>query len=158
MVGRPHIAKSLLDLGAVETVQEAFDRYLASDSPAYEHKFRFEPEVAFELIKGAGGIPVMAHPYQTRREGEELRQLTAGLREKGLEGIEVLYARHTDEQAAFYGELAREFDLVPTGGTDFHGRTKPDIALGTGTGELRVPWSIMEGIDARVAAVRGTGA
>jgi len=158
VVGRPHMAKTLLDLGAVETMQEAFDSYLASDSPAYEHKFRFEPDVAFELIKGAGGIPVMAHPYQTRRDGEELRRLVADLKDQGLEGIEVLYSHHTGEQVTFYEELAREFDLVPTGGTDFHGRSKPDLALGTGTGDLRVPWSILEGIDARVAAIRGSRA
>jgi len=102
IVGRPHIAGTLLDLGAVETMQEAFDSYLASDSPAYEHKFRFEPEVAFELIKGAGGIPVMAHPYQTRRNGEELRQLVAELKDQGLEGIEVLYSHHTGGQVTFY--------------------------------------------------------
>jgi predicted metal-dependent phosphoesterase TrpH len=154
MVGRPHIAKTLFDLGAVESVQEAFDVYLASDSPAYEHKFRYEPEVAFELIKGAGGIPVMAHPYQTRREGEQLRGLVAELKEAGLEGIEVRYSRHTPEQVAFYEELSREFDLVPTGGTDFHGRSKPEIALGTGTGDLQVPDSYLEEIDERVAAVR----
>jgi len=156
VVGRPHIAKTLLDLGAVKTVQEAFDSYLASDSPAYEHKFRYEPADAFEKIKGAGGIPVMAHPYQTHREGEELRQLVSELAEQGLEGIEVLYSRHSPEQVEFYGELAREFDLVPTGGTDFHGKTKPDITLGTGTGDLKVPLSILDGIDARIAAIRQT--
>jgi len=154
MVGRPHIAKTLLDLGTVEILQEAFDSFLASDSPAYEHKFRYEPEVAFELIKGAGGIPVMAHPYQTRRGGEDLRRLVAELKDQGLEGIEVLYSHHTGEQVTFYSKLAREFDLVPTGGTDFHGSTKSDIALGSGTGDLQVPWSIMEGIDERLATVR----
>ncbi|MFC1499392.1 PHP domain-containing protein [Candidatus Zixiibacteriota bacterium] len=154
VVGRPHIAKALLDLGTVKTVQEAFDSYLANDSPAYEHKFRYEPAVAFEMIKGAGGIPVMAHPYQTRRKGEDLRQLVSDLTEQGLEGIEVLYSRHSPEQVEFYSELAREFDLVPTGGTDFHGKTKPDIALGTGSGDLKVPLSILNGIDARVAAIR----
>lgn len=153
IVGRPHIAETLLDIGAVKTIQEAFDSYLASDSPAYEHKFRYEPAVVFEMIKGAGGIPVMAHPFQTHREGEELRQLVAELTEQGLEGIEVLYSRHSREQIMFYGKLAREFDLVPTGGTDFHGRTKPDISLGTGTGDLRVPASYLDGIDARVAAI-----
>ncbi len=80
------------------------------------------------------------------------------MKDQGLEGIEVLYSHHTGEQVTFYEELAREFDLVPTGGTDFHGRSKPDLALGTGTGDLRVPWSILEGIDARVAAIRGSRA
>ena len=98
----------------------------------------------------------MAHPYQTHRDGEDLRQLVAELKEKGLEGIELLYSRHTPEQVSFYGELAREFNLVPTGGTDFHGRSKPDIALGSGTGDLQVPWSIMEGIDARIASVQAS--
>jgi len=151
LVGRPHIAETLLELGAVTTVQEAFDKYLAFDSSAYEHKFRYEPAAAFQLILGAGGIPVMAHPYQTNREGEELRRLVADLKELGLEGIEVHYSHHTPAQTVFYRKLADEFDLVQTGGTDFHGSRKKEIQLGWGKGDLRVPVELLEALDRRVA-------
>ncbi|MFO7769501.1 MAG: PHP domain-containing protein [bacterium] len=156
MIGRPHIAQTLKDLGAVETVQEAFDEYLGSGAKAHFDKFRFQPGEAFGMIRSAGGIPVMAHPHQTRREGEELRTLVARLRQAGLEGIEVRYSRHTPDQQAFYQGLAEEFDLVPTGGSDFHGRTKPDIELGRGKGALEVPASWLETIDERIEAVRSS--
>ena len=154
LVGRPHIAQTLVDLGTVSTVQEAFDEYLATDAKAHVHKFRLAPPDAFRMIREAGGIPVMAHPYQTKREGEDLRRLIAVLCEDGLEGIEVWYSHHTPEQVAFYSGLADEFDLVATGGTDFHGDSKPDVALGIGTGTLAVPASVLERLDERVARVR----
>ncbi len=157
MIGRPHIAQTLKEIGAVETVQEAFDKYLGSGAKAHFDKFRFPPGEAFEMIRAAGGIPVMAHPYQTRREGDELRDLVERLRGSGLEGIEVRYSRHTPGQQAFYEELADAFGLVPTGGSDFHGQTKPDISLGTGKGDLEVPAAWLEAIDERIEAVRSAG-
>jgi len=154
MIGRPHIAQTLKEMGAVDSVQEAFDEYLGSGAKAHFDKFRFPPAEAFEMIRGAGGIPVMAHPYQTRREGEELRALVERLREAGLEGIEVRYSRHSPEQQAFYEQLAEDYGLVRTGGSDFHGQTKPDIALGRGKGDLEVPAGWLEAIDERIEAVR----
>lgn len=154
LVGRPHIAETLVELSAVGTTQEAFDLYLASDARAYVHKFRFDPETAFELIRGAGGIPVMAHPYQTNREGEELHDLVGELKAQGLEGIEIYYSYHTPEQTDFYHGLALEFDLVPTGGTDYHGSTKPDINLGSGRGDMSIPADLLDGLDRRVADLR----
>ncbi len=154
MIGRPHMARTLLEIGAVGSIQEAFDEYLGSDARAYVHKFRYPPAAAFALIRGAGGIPVMAHPYQTRRAGEDLRRLLADLKAEGLEGIEVHYSRHTPEQTAFYRELASEFDLVETGGTDFHGATKADIALGRGQGDLCVPVDLLEPLDERIVRIQ----
>lgn len=153
-VGRPHMAEALFELGAVSSLQEAFDRYLSPGSCAYVPKFRFEPGAVLQFILGAGGIPVMAHPYQTNLEGEELRRLVADLREQGLEGIEVHYSYHTPEQSAFYRELAEEFDLVQTGGTDFHGERKKDIELGRGRGDLRVPAALLEQFDLRISRLR----
>ncbi len=157
-VGRPHIAQALVTAGVVESVQEAFDRYLASHLPAYEHKFRLDPPAIFALITAAGGIPVMAHPSQTRRIGEDLRRLVAELAAAGLEGIETRYPGHTPEQTARYEELAAEFDLVPTGGSDFHGLATPGIALGRGAGDLCVPAAFLTGLDERIAAVRSRAA
>lgn len=153
LIGRPHIAQTLVDLGAAETVQQAFDDYLATGAQAHVHKFRHDPQRALAMIRAAGGIPVMAHPYQTRRQGEELRRLVAELVPLGLEGIEVYYSRHTTDQTTFYRALAEEFDLVPTGGTDFHGG-RSDIQLGRGRGDLRIPASLLPAIEARIARVR----
>lgn len=155
LIGRPHIARTLLDLGVVGNTQEAFDEYLATDARAHVHKFRFEPAVAFAMIREAGGVPVMAHPHQTRRKGDALRDLIADLRPLGLEGIEVHYTRHDPHQTAYYQELAEEFDLIPTGGTDFHGATIPEIKLGWGTGDLRVPAELLDGIRDRANRIRG---
>ena len=154
VVGRPHIAEALLDIGAVSTIQEAFDRYLDASSPAYEHKFRYEPAEAFQMILGAGGIPVMAHPHQTGRKGNDLYHLVAELKDMGLGGIEVYYTHHTPEQCAFYMELADKCNLIQTGGTDFHGHMKREIQLGWGKGDLRVPALLLKQLDERVAFIR----
>ena len=153
VIGRPHIAEALLEIGAVSTIQEAFDKYLDASSPAYEHKFRNEPAEAFQLILGAGGIPVMAHPGQTRRKGDDLCTLVAELKDKGLGGIETYYTHHTPAQCAFYMELADRFDLIQTGGTDFHGQRKREIQLGWGKGNLRVPAQFLQSLDERVATI-----
>lgn len=155
VVGRPHIAEALLDIGAVSTIQEAFDKYLDASSPAYEQKFRYEPADAFQLILGAGGIPVMAHPGQTRRKGDDLYNLVAELKAAGLGGIETYYTHHTPAQCALYMELADKFNLIQTGGTDFHGHRKREIQLGWGKGNLRVPAQFLQPLDERVALIRG---
>ena len=155
VVGRPHIAEALLDIGAVSTIQEAFDKYLDASSPAYEQKFRYEPADAFQLILGAGGIPVMAHPGQTRRKGDDRYNLVAELKAAGLGGIETYYTHHTPAQCALYMELADKFNLIQTGGTDFHGHRKREIQLGWGKGNLRVPAQFLQPLDERVALIRG---
>jgi predicted metal-dependent phosphoesterase TrpH len=154
LIGRPHMAQALVDLGVVATVQQAFDEYLATGARAHVDKFRFDPETAFAMIRSAGGIPVMAHPYQTRHKGDDLRQLVADLVLLGLEGIEVYYTRHSPKQVDDYSRLVEEFDLVATGGTDFHGDSKPDVTLGRGAGSLFVPSSLLEAIDSRIQRVR----
>ena len=155
LIGRPHIARALVRTGAVASIQDAFDRYLGSEAAAYVDKFRLPPEEGLALIRGAGGLPVLAHPYQTRRRGEELRTLVATLRKQGLEGLEVYYPRHNAEQTAFYRQLAEAFDLVVTGGTDFHGEATPHIQLGTGRGEgFFIPAQLLESIDARLEQLR----
>ncbi len=152
VIGRPHIAETLCAAGAAEDLDDAFDRYVGVDAPAYEPKLKYEPARAFELIRSGGGIPVLAHPCQTGRAGEALRRFVTELAAEGLEGIEVLYPSHTPEQSRFYDELAAEFDLVRTGGSDFHGTRKPDLSLGIGTGDLHVPDEWLDKLDTRIAA------
>ncbi len=130
IVGRPHFANLMLQKGYVENYQEAFDKYLAKGQSLYMDKFRLDPKVAIELILAAGGIPVMAHPYQTGLSSPELEGLIKELRSYGLIGIEVYYSQHSKEQMKEYLGYAKKYDLLPTAGSDFHGSFKPDIELG----------------------------
>lgn len=145
--GRPHVAQALIRTGAAQNVNDAFDRYLAKGQPAYVEKRRIECRLAIELIRSAGGIAVLAHPYLAPGgQTEALGELLATLCDMGLMGIEAYYSRHTPENVALYLELARRFDLVVTGGTDFHGDLIADIQLGSGQGDLFVPYSVYEAL------------
>ena len=130
IVGRPHFANLMVEKGYIENYQDAFDKYLAKGKPFYMDKQRLAPDEAIGLIRRAGGIPVMAHPYQTKLEGGELDDLIAELKEMGLMGIEVYYFMHSKEQTRHYLELAKKYDLLVTAGSDFHGKNKAHIPLG----------------------------
>ena len=138
-IGRPHFAALLVEKGVVRSVEEAFERYLRKGAPAYVPKARLAPEEAFSAIRTAGGLPVLAHPVHLKLSAEELTRYVAGLKEMGLEGLEAYYTDHSREFTTLCLELARRYDLVPTGGSDFHGHNKPDIKLGRGFGNLSVP-------------------
>lgn len=143
--GRPHIAEILLQRKVVHTFQEAFDKYLGRNKAAYVEKYRLEPETAIQVIMNAGGIPVLAHPYLLKlKKEEELEALIVYLKELGLMGIEVIYPEHNLEWMNIYSELAKKYDLLITGGTDFHGDYKPGIQLGIGNGEFQVSYSVYE--------------
>jgi hypothetical protein len=131
-VGRPHIARALMELGTVSDLQDAFDKYLGWRKPGYVSKFRFSPEAALAMIREAKGVPVLAHPF-TLNQGTAyaLRNLIIELKAIGLAGLEVFYSDHTREQQALYLKLAQELDLLITGGSDFHGLNKPEISLGS---------------------------
>ena len=142
-VGRPHFARLLLQKGFVSTVQEAFDNYLKKGRPAYVDKFRFSPAEAINIIKDAGGIPVLAHPGSLRKSPTDLDKLVSELKTAGLKGLEVIYSDHTNEQTRHYQKLCSKFGLLATGGTDYHGSYKPEIALGRGRGDLRIPYELL---------------
>ena len=130
LIGRPHFANLFAEKGYVSSYQEAFDKYLDKGKPLYLNKKRLKPEKAIKLILAAGGIPVIAHPYQTKLNDEKLEDLVAELEQYGLRGIEVYYSQHTPEQIRFYSYLADKFGLLRTAGSDFHGTAKPHISLG----------------------------
>jgi len=100
-IGRPHIAQALLQIGAVSSFEEAFQKYLAKGSLAYVEKFRFSPRKAISLILRAGGIPVLAHPFTLNCPSlRDLKVLVGKLKTEGLKGIEVLYSEHTTTRPA----------------------------------------------------------
>lgn len=144
-IGRPHIAQLMVKKGLVRTFDEAFDVYLGFNKPAYVDKYRLDCQQAIEIIKGAGGIPVLAHPFLLRiSDNSRLESLVAILKEMGLQGIEAFYPEHSSENSELYLRLARSHDLVVTGGTDFHGDIKPDIQMGFGKGDFFVPYSVFD--------------
>jgi hypothetical protein len=123
-VGRPHIAAALLDAGYVGSVQEAFDRLLADDRPAYVDAGSLGPEEAVGVVAASGGAAVLAHPYSLRMGEAELERFVAGLVPHGLRGVECFRPDHDDEQRSFARRLCAKLDLVPTGGSDWHGNAE----------------------------------
>jgi predicted metal-dependent phosphoesterase TrpH len=143
-IGRPHIARVLMQKGYVHSAKEAFDRYLAEGAAAYVPRDLPGPEQAIALIRAAKGAAVLAHPVWLERVGEGIQRLCSRLKEAGLQGIEAHYSTHSPDQTSEYLETARRLDLLVTGGSDFHGATKPDIEVGVGRGGLTVPTKLLE--------------
>jgi predicted metal-dependent phosphoesterase TrpH len=142
-VGRPHIARVMIDKGYVTSAKEAFDRYLADGAAAHVPRELPEPAEAIAVIRAARGVPVLAHPsWLDRSEG--IYKICEQLKAVGLAGIEVHYSTHRPEQTATYLDVARRLNLLVTGGSDFHGVTKPDIEVGIGKGQLKVPEALLE--------------
>lgn len=144
-VGRPHIAKTMARKGIVSSIDEAFEKYLSRGRPAYVDKYRIGCAEAISMIKGAGGIPVLAHPLLLNREDPfAIESLITALKDMGLMGLEVYYPGHPPVVSAYFTEIAHRYELLITGGTDFHGKLTPDIHMGTGKGDLFVPYDLYE--------------
>ena len=143
-VGRPHFAQVLVEKGYVKNEDQAFDKYLKRGASAYVDKRRLTPQDGICLIKDAGGIAVLAHPFTT--DGiidREMEQFICRFRQLGIQGIEALYPLHTHQQTLQLQTLAKKYKLLVTGGTDFHGKQKPQVRLGTGFGNMRVPYDLV---------------
>jgi len=148
-IGRPHIAQVLTDKGYTESVRDAFDKYLANDKPAYFKKEKLTPEQGLKAIADAGGLPVLAHPIYLGMDETELDSLLTRLTKAGLVGMETYYTDNTQEQTESLLKLAAMHELAVTGGSDFHGNYKPDIEIGTGRGNLRIPYMLLERLKIR---------
>jgi len=146
-ISRPHIAQVMLEKGFVRSLDEAFDKYLGKGKPAYVDKYRIDYTEALGLIAETGGISVLAHPGLLNLENSaQFDEIIRILKSKGLTGIETYYSRHTAEQTATYLAAARRLGLLVTGGSDFHGALTPDIRMGSGLGDLSVPYELYEHI------------
>lgn len=141
---RAHYARYLLDHGYVRSMPEAFERYIGDRAPCYVPREKVTPMQAVELILSANGIPVLAHPPLYHMSDERLNRLLASLTEHGLTGIEAIYSTYTAGETTHMKSLARQYQLLLTGGSDFHGSNKPDIDLGTGKGSLCVPDTLLD--------------
>ena len=152
-VGRPHVAGVLLRKGYVSSVQEAFDVWLAKGRPAYLDRERLLPTEAIALAHASEAVAVLAHPTSLGYDGPALEQFVAGLAANGLDGMECEYGRYPPELRAALRAMADRLDLAVTGGSDYHGRYKPDLVLGSGLGDLAVPDGLLEALEARRPAL-----
>lgn len=140
---RAHFARYLTEQGHAATISDAFQLYLNEGGRYFVPREKITPFEVTKLIRAYHGIPILAHPFQYHFSDQELRELLRQLCQCGLIGIEVYYSTHTNEQTEYLQKLAQEFDLLPSGGSDFHGLNKPDISLGIGKGTLSIPYELL---------------
>jgi len=143
-LGRPHVAQALLEAGHVTTIAEAFDKYIGRNGPAYVERFKLEPEDAITLILEAGGVPVLAHP-------REVVSFVQPLVKAGLVGLEVHYGMYDDATIAELAYLARQYGLIATGGSDFHGLNK--MGHMSSLGNANVPAHALEKLKAKASGL-----
>lgn len=141
---RAHFAKLLKKKGYVQSYEEAFLRFLGDDKPCYVPRERITPEEAVKLIHEAEGIAVLAHPLLYHMGMDELDELVKRLKTGGLDGLEAIYSMNKGRDERRMRELADKYGLLITGGSDYHGATKPHIDLGTGQGNLCVPEELLK--------------
>jgi predicted metal-dependent phosphoesterase TrpH len=152
--GRPHIANILVRKAVVASIQEAFDVWLAKGRPAYVEKERLAAEMAVRLAVASGGVPVLAHPLSLKLSPRAMAACVEELAGYGLAGVESIYGRYSVSERAAVGALAAANGLVATGGSDHHGRYKPDLQVGVGRGDLDVPDSVLEELRERIPSGR----
>lgn len=148
-VGRPHFAAVLVGKGVVSSIQEAFDALLKKGAPAYVPKASLTGEEVVDVAARSGAVTVLAHPNSLGLEPSELLTEVARLTEAGLAGLECFYGRYEPSTRDELAALANRLGLVATGGSDYHGRFKPDLSIGTGRGDLEVPDSALDALAAR---------
>ena len=116
-VGRPHIALAMVEAGYFKEPKEAFEEYLGNDGLAYYDRPKLNPTESVAMIRKVGGVPVLAHPTFMN----DMEAGIASLKKEGLVGMEVYYAQYDDDTVRHLARLAREYDLIPCGGSDYHG-------------------------------------
>ncbi|MEE1312842.1 MAG: PHP domain-containing protein [Lachnospiraceae bacterium] len=144
VITRAHFARVLVEEGIVPSKDAAFQKYLGDGKKYYIPRSRIKPEDAIRYIRDAGGIAVLAHPYEYHLSNTQLVSLMKDLKKIGLQGIEVYHSNNYQQQSNYLRSLTHELDLAATGGSDFHGLNKPDIQLGTGRGGLKVHKSLLD--------------
>lgn len=146
IVTRAHFARVLIDKGYARNNNEVFDTIIGKGCPGYIPRVKVTPKRAIDLIKLAGGVSILAHPMIYGLTIDQLDELVSYLKELGLDGIEALYALNSQVEESDSRRLARIYDLKMTGGSDFHGKNKSNIDLGTGKGNLKVPSSLLDAL------------
>ncbi len=140
-VNRAHIAFEMVVRGYTSSTQESFKKYLAPSCGYYREPRRPTAFEMIEYIRSIGALPVLAHPFLNLDE-KRLTEFLPRAKDAGLCGMECLYTKNDEHTTALSFELAQRFGLLPSGGSDFHGRNKPDTHLATGKGNLKIPYQL----------------
>jgi predicted metal-dependent phosphoesterase TrpH len=148
-VGRPHVAQALLEAGHIQTIDEAFDRFIGRGGPAYFEGFRLEPAEGVRLIHSVGGFASWAHPNEL--DGKDWREFLPAVLEAGIDGLEAYYSKdYGPDYPRLLVEACQAYDLVPTVGSDFHGFG----TLSVPPGSVPSPVDLLERLEARVASLQ----
>ena len=138
-VGRLHVARVLAEEKLVNSLGEAFNRYIGDNGPAYVLGFKFSPQQATQAIDEAGGVPVLAHPYTLHDDA-----LIPTFIKMGIRGLEAYYPEHSNAMTNAYVSIAQKYGLCLTGGSDFHGHAKPLVKVGA----MKIPYDLVEALRA----------
>ncbi len=144
-IGRPHFAKILLNKGYFNEPQEVFDEVLKRGQPGYSHRVLPSPEETIKIIHNAGGVAIWAHPvYRQKNARSFVRNTIKKLIKLGIDGMETYYSSFTADQHKMLMEIANEYNLLHSGGSDFHGSNQPHINLASCAGNFQVPFELYE--------------
>ena len=148
VLGRPHIAALLVQRGCIPSVSDGMRGLLGRGKAFYVPRYNIPLADSIRALRAAGGVPVVAHIFKYRFDDAQRAAMLAAAADAGALGVEVRYTTYTPEQTESAQALAARFGLAPSGGSDYHGLRKPDIALGSGRGGLRVPYAYLAGLKA----------
>ncbi len=146
VITRAHFGRWLFEQHYVPSISEAFSRYIGDDCACFVPKKLTTPEQAIRGILAAGGIPILAHPFLYHMTEAELKALLVSLKELGLKGIEAMHSSNKGNDELRLRQMAGEMNLGISGGSDFHGKNKPLIQMGSGKGSLKIPYEIWENL------------
>lgn len=143
-IGRPHFAAVLVRHGAVPDYQTAFDEYLAKGAKAYLDRKLYSPTEAIQLMRSAGAVPVLAHPFTLHLSGDDLERFVDALVQAGLVGIEGYHGDAPAEAQEVFRSLGADKGLIVSGGSDYHGDMRPDRSMPGGKYDVKVPDEVLE--------------
>lgn len=146
VITRANIARFLYEHGMIPSIQTAFEKYIGDNCKCFVNRFKITPMDAVRLIKEAGGTAILAHPLLYHLSDSTLQTLVDELKDAGLDGIEAIYCTYTPSEERQMKQFAKSNELLISGGSDFHGTTKPKLNLGTRYGKLHIPYEVLENI------------
>ncbi len=146
VITRSHFCRWLVKNGHAKSINDGFDRFLGNDKKYYVRREKVTCKMAIELIHSAGGFTSLAHPILYKLNDKKLEELVSKLKDYGLDGIETYYTTYSEKEHEKIRQIAQKYDLIMTGGSDFHGANKENIDLASGYGNLVVPYEVLENI------------
>ncbi|MGN0165077.1 MAG: PHP domain-containing protein [Lachnospiraceae bacterium] len=149
IITRGHFSRLLIKKGYASDRNDSFARYLNPDSPYYVEREYINMKQTITLIHNAGGLSFLAHPLLYNFDETHVEKMIKEFKEAGGTGVEAIYSSNTEEDEKYVSSLAVKYNMLISGGTDFHGACKPDLKIGTGRGNMSIPYEILETIKNR---------